>query len=116
MQHGDIPIIHKTYELYRALHDLQNGIAKMERYTLWARCENATLQMLEGFIRVGYLPPEERAPKLTALAAEVDMLRMLLRLSIDVKALALKKAIPLQQQLDEIGRMLGGWIKSARQR
>jgi hypothetical protein len=30
MKHLDIPIITKTYELYRALHDLQKGIPKME--------------------------------------------------------------------------------------
>lgn len=116
MKQIDIPIIHKTYELYRALHALQSGIAKMERYTVWARSENTALRMLEGFIQVTYLPLNERGPKLRALAADVDMLRVLLRLIVDVKALPLKKVIPLQQQLDEIGRMLGGWIKSTQQR
>ena len=37
MQQLDIPIITKTYELYRALHDLQKGIPKMERYSFWSR-------------------------------------------------------------------------------
>lgn len=34
MQQFDVPIIHKTYELYRELHDLQKTIPKVERFTL----------------------------------------------------------------------------------
>jgi hypothetical protein len=60
MQQLDIPIITKTYELYRALHDLQKGIPKRERYSLWSRIEGTALQMLEGFVHVGYLPLERR--------------------------------------------------------
>jgi hypothetical protein len=116
MQQLDIPIITKTYELYRALHELQKGIPKMERYSLWSRVEATALQMLEGFVHAGYLPLEQRAQKLTGLAAEVDMLRMFIRLAVDIKVLPLKKVVPLQERLDEIGRMLGGWIKSVRQR
>jgi hypothetical protein len=116
MQQLDIPIITKTYELYRALHELQKGIPKMERYSLWSCVEATALQMLEGFVQAGYLPLEQRAQKLTGLAAEVDMLRMFIRLAVDIKVLPLKKVVPLQERLDEIGRMLGGWIKSVRQR
>ncbi len=114
MQQFDVPIIHKTYELYRKLHELQSSIPKMERFTLWVRCEDTTLKILEGLIRVGYLPQETRASKLVAVSAEIDMLRVFLRLSVDVKALTQKKSLPLQERLDEIGRMLGGWIKSSR--
>ncbi len=88
----------------------------MERYSLWSRVEATALQMLEGFVHAGYLPLEQRAQKLTGLAAEVDMLRMFIRLAVDIKVLPLKKVVPLQERLDEIGRMLGGWIKSVRQR
>lgn len=73
-------------------------------------------EMVEGFVYAGDLPCEQRAQKLTRLSAEVDMLRMLIRRAVDIKVLPLKKVVPLQERLDEIGRMLGGWIKSVRQR
>ena len=104
MQQLDIPIITKTYELYRILRDLQKGIPKMERYSLWSRVEATALQMLEGFVHLGYLPLEQRAQKLTGLAAAVDMLRMYMRLAVDIKVLTLKKAVPIQERLNEIGR------------
>jgi hypothetical protein len=116
MQQFDIPIIHRTYELYRELHDLQKTIPKMERFTLWQRCEDTTLIMLEGLMRVGYIPLEERAAQLVSVGVNVDMLRVFLRLSVEIKAIPQKKALPLQERLDEIGRMLGGWIKTTKQR
>ena len=76
----------------------------MERYSLWSRVEGTALQMLEGFVHVGYLHLEQRAQKLTGLAAEVDMLRMYMRLAVDIKVLTLKKAVPIQERLNEIGR------------
>jgi hypothetical protein len=36
--------------------------------------------------------------------------------AVDIKVLPMKKAVPIQERLDEIGRMLGGWMKSVRQR
>lgn len=114
MQQFDIPIIHKTYELFRELHELQKTIPKMERFTLWQSCESTTLQILEGLIRVGYMPQEARVGQLMSVGINIDMLRIFLRLSVDIKAVTQKKSLPLQERLDEIGRMLGGWIKSSR--
>lgn len=88
----------------------------MERFTLWQQAENTLLSALKGLIRVGYLPQESRIAQLINVSADVDMLRVFLRLSLDVKALPQKKYILLQEKLDEIGRMLGGWIKSLKQK
>ena len=116
MQQLDIPIIHKTYEFFRALHALQKEIPKMERYTLWQRAQNLTISVLEGLLQTGYLSQDKRADHLVLISAQVDTLRVLIRLSYDVRALNQKKYIALQAILDEIGRMLGGWIKSLRQK
>lgn len=116
LQQADIPIIHNTYELYKAFHKLEKTIPKMERFTLWQQAENTLLLVLKGLMRVGYLPQESRFPQLVNVSAEVDMLRVFLRLSFEVKALDQKKYIALQENLDEIGRMLGGWMKSLKQK
>ena len=88
----------------------------MDRYTVWQRSENTTLNILEGLLKVGYLQQERRSEQLIQVSAQVDLLRVFLRLTLDVKAINQKKYIGLQQALDEIGRMLGGWMKSLKQR
>jgi len=116
MQQLDVPIIQKTYELYKALHELEKTIPKMERFTVWQRTEVTCLDILQGLLGLGYQAPENRFESLTKIAPLVDMLRVFLRLSFDVKAINQKKYILLQGSLDEIGRMLGGWMKSLKQK
>jgi hypothetical protein len=52
----------------------------------------------------------------TAYGKAIDLPSDYIRLTVDIKVLPMKKAVPIQERLDEIGRMLGGWIKSIRQR
>lgn len=40
------------------------------------------------------------------------MLRIFIRLASDTKTIDKKLYLSLQEQIDEIGRMLGGWLKS----
>jgi len=44
-------------------------------------------------------------------SAKLDVLKLFLRVAWEIKALDNKKYIALSEKLDEIGRMLGGWLK-----
>lgn len=46
---------------------------------------------------------------------KLNLLRVFLRLLKDIKSIDLKKYSLLEESVDEIGRMLGGWIKSAKE-
>jgi len=45
---------------------------------------------------------------------KLSLLKLLFRLAYDLKIIDQRKSINLQEQLQEIGRMLGGWIKSVK--
>lgn len=108
----DTPLIHHAYQLYRALHEKSASIPKHARYTLWQRCENACLDALQGLIMVAYTPLSSRREKVLLVSSSVDMLRIFIRLASDTKTIDKKLYLSLQEQIDEIGRMLGGWLKS----
>jgi len=108
----DTPIFNQTYELYKEIYNLRNTIPKSDRYTIWQRVENTTLEVLEEILVAIGLPKNEKARILEKASKKLNMLRVFIRLSKDVKAIDNKKYITLQEKLDEIGRMLGGWIKS----
>ena len=116
VQKEQIPIVHKTYELYRILHFYQRKIPKSERYTLWQRCENTCLTMLEKLIYAGYLDSGKRLSVLIETSVQLDKLRILIRLALDIKIINQKAYVKIQTQTDEVGRMLGGWIKSLKQK
>ncbi len=115
MEELDIPILRKAYDLYRTFHGLRSVVPKADRYTLWQRSENLILDLLEGILLASQLPRAEKLPYLEKVSVKLNVLRLFLRLTKDAKALELKKVILLQEIVDEIGRMLGGWIKSTKE-
>lgn len=107
----DVPFFHKTYELYKLLHSYHNQIPKMERYTLWQKIENTTLSLLEALIETTYRKGEERLQSLYILSNKLDLLKVLVRLARETKTIDNKKYIRIQEIVQEMGKMIGGWIK-----
>ena len=116
MEEFDIPIFKKTYELYKEFYGLRNSVPRQDRYTIWQRCENVMLDILEGILSASQLSKCEKLPILEKVSLKLNFLRVFLRLMKEIKSLDTKKYIFLEEDVDEIGRMLGGWIKSTKDR
>lgn len=114
MEELDIPIFAKAYELYKFLCGLRNGIPKSDRHTLWQKTEETSLLIIELLLSAGQRSKEEKYAVLEKASVQLNLLRILIRLARDTKIIDLKKYVYLQQIIDEIGRMLGGWIKSVK--
>ncbi len=108
----DIPIFTKTYELYKTYYQLLPNFPKKDRYALGLKCETALLDLLEGIILAGNLSRTEKLPTLKRVSVNVDLLKVLFRLLKDLKVIDIKKYLALEGSLQEIGKMLGGWIKT----
>lgn len=108
----DIPIFHKIYDLYKLLHSYRARIPKFERYTLWEKCENTTLALLEIVIETSYQKGEEKIQTLYLLSNKLDLLKVLFRLANEIHTIDNKQNLVIQTIVQEIGRMIGGWIKS----
>lgn len=63
----------------------------------------------------GSIEKEKKLVYLEKSIVSLDLLKILIRLAKDVHALDNKKYLRLEQALQEIGRMLGGWKKSIKQ-
>ena len=112
MQEFDIPIFKKIYEMYKNFYNFRNSIPKQDRYTLWQKCENILLETLENILLASQMSKEEKLPILEKASLNLNLFRIFVRLAKEVKAIDNKKYILLQENADEVGRMLGGWIKS----
>jgi len=116
MNDFDIPILKKTYDLYRMFHEYRRVVPKQDRFTVFERSENLILDIIEALLSAGY---GERTSKISALeraSMKLNVLRFLIRLMKETRALDNKKYTALQEVIDEIGRMLGGWLRSANAR
>jgi len=112
MNEIEIPILKKSYDLYKLFHEYRRIIPKQDRYTVWERSENAILDMLECFLEAGYTKQSNKIMLLEKGSAKLNLFRFLVRLMKDTRSLDTKKYLALQILIDEIGRMLGGWIRS----
>jgi hypothetical protein len=108
----DIPLFHKVYDLYKILHSYHNHIPKCQRYTLWHKCENTTLALLEALIETGHQNGDERLRSLYNLSNKLDLLKVLIRLAKETRTIDSKQYLAIQEIIQETGRMIGGWIKS----
>ena len=108
----DIPIFHQLYKLYKVLHSYRSSIPKTQRYTLWQRCEDTSLDLLELLINTSHCQGAERVQLLHAMSNKLDLLKVLIRLAEETHALTPKQYTAVQSILQEVGQMLGGWLKS----
>ena len=115
MEELDIPIFKKAYDLTKKLYELRGTVPKHDRYALWQRCENLILEILEGILLASQLRKAQKLEPLEHVSVKLNVLRVFLRLAKDLKIMDLKKYGLLEEMVDEIGRMLGGWIKSTRE-
>lgn len=112
MINEDLPIIQKMYEFYRVFYQFSVNFPKKDKFTLGQRCENHIVALLEDFLLAGKSKREHKGEILFSVSVKLDTLKLLIRLLKDLKTIDLKKYVMLEEQLYEIGKMLGGWIKS----
>lgn len=105
-------IIHKTYKFYLLLYSHTKTFPKKDRFTLGQKCENMTLTVLEAMFTANSKRDQEKLPYLHAIDVKLKIIQTVIRLAHDVKALDDKKYRTLSISLEELGKMLGGWIKS----
>jgi hypothetical protein len=113
MNDTDIPILRKIHELYKTFHEYRVLVPKHERFSIYERSENAIVDILELVLEASYVSKEKKADLLEKASVRLNVIRFFIRLMKESKTLDMKKYTTLQTIIDEIGRMLGGWMRSS---
>lgn len=77
------------------------------------KLDNLTLEIFELLFSIP--SSQNKTDILQQISIKLDLLKILLRLARDSLAIRDKKYLELQLILQEIGKMLGGWIRSTKQ-
>lgn len=107
-----LPIIEKTYTSYKQLAIINSKLEKARRYSLGTSTEQSVLTLLELLFSAQHAPKAQKVAYLLKAQATLDILRLKLRLYLELKLANETKIFQLQADLEETGRMLGGWLKS----
>jgi len=100
--------------LYKLFHQGLKSFPKTEKYSLGARIEQYILDTLELIIRTAYAPKADRLKYLEDLDAKIQLLKTLIRLAHEIRSLDDNKYLALQEHLQAMGKMAGGWLRSIR--
>ena len=101
--------IPKTYDLLKWLLPLVSKFPRDKRYTLGQRLENKLLDILALLLEANY--SKAKMDLLKKANLDLEVLRHLLRLCYDLQFIDPKRYEFCSQQINEIGKLVGGWIK-----
>jgi hypothetical protein len=108
---GEAAIVKRISELYKTFYGISSTFPKKDRYSLGVKCENCILDILEIVVTVSSISSVEKYTLLIKASVELDVLKILLRTLNELRVLDNKQYIILQSLIQEIGKMMGGWLK-----
>lgn len=113
---NDLPIIHKLIETYKLWQEFLPNFPKSSKYTLGEKIDRYFLETIELIYLASYQSPENKLVYVEKSSTKLDLAKFLLRISWEIKSFDNKKYILISEKLDEIGKMLGGWIRQIKEK
>ena len=105
----DLPVFWRWSEFVRWLLPTTGKFPKRVRFTLSTRIDNLALDIVEDLVEARYA--RHKTEKLQRINLKLERLRVLLRIGHDMQYLPHKSFEFAVRSVDEVGRMIGGWIK-----
>ncbi len=110
---ADVPIVRSIYIAYAFWNEALNKFPKTQRHLLGVKCAEYILEILELALAAAHASEaREKSTNLRQASIKLDTLKLLVRLCKNCKCISNSAYLQMESQLQEIGRMLGGWSKS----
>lgn len=106
-----IPIFTKTYDLLTWLLPHTLNFPRSQRFVVTKRLQDALLDFQEHLIEANRASGGARVTLLRQADADLDKVRLYLRLAVRWEWLNENQYRHVSLMIQEIGKMLGGWIK-----
>jgi hypothetical protein len=108
--HQELVVITKTYDLILWSCHHTGKFPRNYRFVLGERIERNLYDLLETLIRAKYT--RQRQPLLEQANLTLEILRFQMRLAKDLQCLKVESYGFAAKAIDEIGKLVGGWLKS----
>jgi len=104
-------VFQKMYDLVKDIYPVVNRFPKNHRQVLGKQIEEISLTILLQIIEANKSRNGQRLILQRNISDQTDSLRILIRLSKDLKFVSIKKYLELCSKLNEVGKMIYGWRK-----
>lgn len=104
-----LPVLEKAKIIYTNWLQIHRNIERTARFGLGLKIDNLFLELL-GFLRKAvYTPADKKIILLDAAIEKTDEIRFFLQILWENKFCPNKQYILLETEIQNLGRMLGGW-------
>ena len=110
MPASNVQAVPKLYDVIIWLMGRVEKFPRSQKFTLGDRTVNLALDTLELLIEATYT--RDRLALLRKANVQLEKLRYLIRICHDFKMLSAKQYAYISNEMNEVGKLIGGWIRS----
>jgi len=106
----DFKVFQKVYDFLLWVKPTVQRFERVHKYSLGIQLENTVIEFMKKIVKANFVR-ENKKEFIEECLMEFEMVKILIRLAKDFKVLNLKQYEFASKNLNEIGRLLGGWYK-----
>ena len=106
----DLKVFQKVYDFLLWTNPTIQRFAKVHKYGLGVELEKETTELVKQIIRANFRKTD-RGKDIEECLVHYEIIKILIRMSKDYHLLSLRQYEFAAQELNEIGKLLGGWYK-----
>lgn len=105
-----VPVLQKIKNVYVFWYSIYHLVPKTHRYTLALKIDTLFIELIEMSASASFTQKQDKIPYLRTAIRKLDTLKILLMVLWETRSIDTKKYEMLSTPLDEVGKMLGGWL------
>lgn len=109
--YDNLPLYKTSYDLLLQVFEIVKKFEKQYKYTLWDKIKNEIVDLITSIYRANS-NFEERLKNIKKARQQVEVLRLYMRLSKDLKILPISKFADLSLSIESLSKQLFSWEKS----
>lgn len=113
-QYLHLPIYIKTYKFIKLVDIIVRQFRKEYKYTLGSELRQIMWQILDEIIIVNSLPDSQKKEGIERISQLFDKFKIRFRFAYEARLIPGAKFCGAQKEMEEIGKMIGGWQKWAK--
>ena len=108
--HFELPVYKDTYQLVLKIFECTKDFSKEYKYTIGQDMKRDALQLLRSIYRAN--KAKNKKEHLDAFLDDFELLKVEIRLCVDLKVMPIKRQAALSELMERIGKQITGWSKS----
>ena len=106
----DLPVFKDVYKLTLLIYSLTKDFSKEYKYTLGQDLKKDSMVLMRSIYRAN--KAKDKKVYLEAFLDDFELLKLEVRLCVDMKVISIKKQVEISLLMDGIGKQITGWRNS----